>query len=82
MKVDIVIYSKDNCKYCVFAKDFLTRQRISFVEKKIGENITLEEVLALFPTVKTVPIIMIEGRYIGGWDELYKYAQSNGWMLA
>ena len=82
MKMDCVIYTKENCTWCVAAKDFMQRQRCSYKEVKIGEEILLEEVLQKFPGVKTVPIITIDGEFIGGYNELVKYFTENGLMLA
>ena len=68
----IEIYSKEKCSACVEAKIVLNTLGIGFTEKVIGEDITLEAVLAKFPEAKTVPIVLLDGEWIGGRDELFK----------
>jgi glutaredoxin len=82
MKMDCVIYTKENCTWCVAAKEFLTNQRTSYEEIKIGEDITRDELLEKYPEAKTVPIIVIDNEWIGGYMELVEYFTSNGMMLA
>lgn len=92
--MDCVIYTKPNCEWCVSAKEFMQIQRTHYKEVKIVEEITAEdirkgednlislnEVLKSFPDAKTVPIILIDGRYIGGYKELVEYFENNGLML-
>jgi glutaredoxin len=95
MKMDCVIYTKENCTWCVAAKDFMQRQQTTFNEVHIVDEITPEMIRAndksyiirdklmeLFPGVRTVPIITIDGQFIGGYNELVKYFTENGLMLA
>jgi glutaredoxin 3 len=82
MKMDCVIYTKENCTWCVAAKEFLKNQRTSYEEIKIGEDITRDELLEKYPEAKTVPIIVIDNEWIGGYMELVEYFTSNGMMLA
>lgn len=82
MKMNIIVYTKPDCKWCVMAKEFLTTQRTSFEEVKVGEEISVERLKELFPLVKTVPVIVVDGVWIGGYTELIKYFEMNGWLLA
>lgn len=66
----IVIYSKENCPNCEKSKLFLKNRNISYEEKKVGRDIGRIELLDLFPTVRQMPIIEIDGVYVGGYDEL------------
>jgi glutaredoxin 3 len=75
-----IIYSKQNCTYCVQAKTLLTMKGLEFEERKIDENPELlEELKKLVPNVKTVPQIFSnkkltdatsEWKHIGGFSEL------------
>ena len=65
-----VIYTKDDCKWCIKAKELFHKLDIPFVEYRINRNITREEVLKKFPNWKTVPIIIIDDEFIGGYTEL------------
>lgn len=73
---NVIIYSKDNCNYCVAAKRLLDEKRISYHEMKIGVDITREEFVGLFPEVKTVPFIIINNEKVGGYDKLTEWVSS------
>jgi glutaredoxin len=66
----IEIYSKDNCQYCKAAKDLLDLNNINYTEHRIGSDLTREEFIERFPQIKTVPAIMVDGNFIGGYNEL------------
>lgn len=69
---DVLMYSKTVCPYCVKAKQLLTmlNQDVTVV------NLTdypgrIDEMLERVPGARTVPQILIDGKHIGGCDELY-----------
>ena len=66
----ITIITKDNCPFCIRAKNLLTQKGVPFISKKIGVDIEREEVLEQYPGIRTVPIIIEDGRLIGGYDQL------------
>lgn len=68
-----LIYTKDNCPYCVKAKSLLTIKSIEFTETKINQDITREEFISMFPEQKTVPLIFINDQKIGGYDDLAEH---------
>ena len=65
-----VVWSKANCPYCVQAKMLLSQKGIEIEERKIGESYTREDLLAAIPSAQTVPQIIIDGEYVGGFKEL------------
>lgn len=65
-----IIWSKENCPYCVQAKALLTQKNIEFEERKIGEGYTKEDLLEAVPTARTVPQIFLDGELVGGFTEL------------
>lgn len=73
MSSNIVIYTKDNCPYCVQAKNLFTNKGQQYTEMKIGVDLTREDFMGLFPEVKTVPFIIIDGEKVGGYDRLIEY---------
>ncbi len=77
----ITIYSKEQCPYCDMAKNWFKSKNLEFTEHKIGTNgFTKENLLEAVPTARTVPQIIIDGKLIGGWDDLRKsefYASIN-----
>ena len=60
------IFTKDNCKYCTWAKSFLKNKKIKFIEINQTNNISKGE---------TYPIIYHNNKYIGGFDKLYDYTK-------
>jgi glutaredoxin len=40
---------------------------------KIGAELTREEFMEIFPNVRTVPFIIIDGEEVGGYDRLVEY---------
>ena len=65
-----IVWSKDQCPYCVQAKALLESRGIEFEERKIGDGFTREELLEAVPTARTVPQIFLDGELIGGFNEL------------
>jgi ribonucleoside-diphosphate reductase alpha chain len=67
-----IVYGKSDCPFCSMAKEELRLRGIPFDYidlKEIGK--TAREVTGR--DVKTVPQIYIEGKYIGGYDELMEH---------
>lgn len=73
MSKNIVIYTKESCPYCVQAKNLFTNKGQQYTEMKIGLDLSREEFIGLFPEVKTVPFIIIDGEKVGGYDRLIEY---------
>lgn len=75
----LTIYSKPNCPYCDQAKALAKQQGLAFEEiildvgqpKAItSKYIAREELLAKIPTARTMPQIVLDNEYIGGFTEL------------
>ena len=70
----IILYSKNNCGYCVKAKSLLNNLGLTYTEKKIENFLTTE---ALFEEigkqVRSMPQIKISGELIGGYNQLVEY---------
>ncbi len=79
---DILVYSKPNCPYCVKAKQLLTIKGKQFTEVVIGTDMLREDFMALFPDVRTVPLIIIDGVKIGGYDNLVERFDNDPQFLA
>jgi glutaredoxin 3 len=67
-----VVWSKYHCPFCDQAKALLEAKGIEYVEKKIGDGYTREDLLEEIPTARTVPQIFVDGKLIGGFTELKK----------
>ena len=70
-----VVWSKYHCPFCDQAKALLEAKGIEYVEKKIGDGFTKEDLLEAVPTARTVPQIFLDGNLIGGFTELKSHLQ-------
>lgn len=73
---NIIIYSKNNCNYCVRAKSILHIKNLEYKEFVLDKDYTKEELLKKFPGAKTLPQIEIDGVAIGGYRELDQYLKT------
>ena len=74
-KMNIVIYSKDNCPNCNKAKNILSKFNPKIL--LLGKDISREDFFKKFPTAKQVPQIIINQNHIGGYPELEKWMGQN-----
>lgn len=68
---DVVMYRTPICPYCVRAKMLLKRKGVPFKEIDVSGDWDKRAWLAEATGQRTVPQIFINGRSIGGCDELY-----------
>jgi len=69
--VEVVVYSKDYCPYCVRAKMLLKQKGVAFREIDITHDANLQqEMVTKSGGRKTVPQIFIDGKPIGGAMDL------------
>jgi glutaredoxin len=68
-----IIWSKNNCPYCVKAKAELTSRGIEYEERILGIDWTKEQLLEMVPNAETVPQIFLDGTYVGGYNQLKSY---------
>lgn len=66
----ITIYSKPSCTYSDQAKALLEMKGIEYNELIVGSDVTAEQLKSLVPGAKSVPQIMDDGIYVGGYKEL------------
>jgi glutaredoxin 3 len=68
----VTLYSGPVCPYCTKAKALLQEKNIAFEEINVKEDSEkLAEMLERSGGRKTIPQIFINGRHIGGCDDLY-----------
>ena len=68
----IVIYTTPTCPYCTAAKRLLTQKAAAFEEISVaGDSAARARMSELAGGHTTVPQIFIDGRHIGGCDDLY-----------
>lgn len=66
----IDLYTKPNCGFCVAAKQLLNHHFKPFNEIAIGESIMIEELKERFPQARSAPVAVINGVFVGGFQEL------------
>ncbi len=69
-----IVWSKDNCTFCVKAKELLDSKKISYEERNInGPDWTPEDFFNAVPNARSFPQIYIDGRYIGNYDNMVSH---------
>lgn len=76
-----VVYSKPDCPYCSKAKDFLLGLEIEYQEWSVGADIEFSKVQEMVredceKNVTTVPQIWVNGKYVGGYDDLVEWSHT------
>jgi glutaredoxin 3 len=75
----IEIYSTAICPYCVAAKNFLVGKGQKYVEIRVDTDpAKREEMLVRSKHRRTVPQIFIDGRHIGGYDDMVALDRAGG----
>lgn len=72
----VVVYSKDNCPYCVMAKELLSARKIAYEEIRIDLDEDKKEEMIRLSNRRTVPQIFINDQAIGGYDDLAALVKS------
>lgn len=67
-----LIYGRDNCPYCVKAKELLQKKEVWWAYIDLTKNPTIRERM-MAKGFKTVPIIYNGDTLIGGYTDLEKY---------
>jgi glutaredoxin 3 len=69
---EVKIYTRAYCYYCDAAKQLLRRKDVAFIEIDVTGNHNLRtEMIAQASGRTTVPQIFIDGKHVGGCDDLY-----------
>ena len=77
--VNIVIYSKPNCNWCVKAKELMNRLGLQYDEKILEQDYTREELRKLVPEnlPLTVPQIFVYNKRVGGYEDFVDYCDNH-----
>jgi len=77
--MEIVIYSKNNCVFCNKAKHLVKSLGLTYEEKKMEEFDSPQAMLEdIGKQVRTMPQIKIDGKLIGGYNQLVEYFADKG----
>jgi glutaredoxin 3 len=69
-KPSITVYTTDPCARCIRAKDLLRARDLEFAEVNLAKDPVGRRELAEFTGHMTFPQIVIDGRPLGGFNEL------------
>jgi len=73
------MYTSAVCPYCIRAEQLLTRKGVSAIEKcRVDLDPALRDRMIELTGQRTVPQIFINGRHIGGCDDLYALDRAGG----
>jgi glutaredoxin 3 len=73
----VEIYTKLTCPYCARAKRLLSDKKVDFEEYEIsGDTAKRTEMLGRANGRTTVPQIFVDGRHVGGSDDLAELERS------
>lgn len=69
----VEIWGKPMCPYCEQAKAICDQKQVPFTYKQLDEDFTREEIFEEFPGARTFPQIKVDGKPIGGFQELREH---------
>lgn len=70
--MEIKLYTTSSCPFCVAAKNLLTSKSLKFTEIDLTSDIELRLEISTKYNWRTVPMIIIDDKFIGGYDDLEK----------
>jgi glutaredoxin 3 len=73
---DVKVYVTDYCPYCTRAKGLLTRKGVAFTEIDVSDDPETRAWLVSTTKMRTVPQIFIDGKPVGGSDDLHALERS------
>lgn len=70
MSVEVIMYSTRFCPYCMRARRLLKNKGVSFEEMPVGGDRALWAEMEQKSNRNTVPQIFIDGKSVGGFDDI------------
>lgn len=75
--MNVKVYSKPNCPWCVKAKELLNERSIPYQELMFEQDFNAQELQEKIGNRKlTVPQILFDDKLIGGYDSLRVYLRA------
>ncbi|HXA54490.1 MAG TPA: glutaredoxin [Solirubrobacteraceae bacterium] len=72
----ITVYTTEPCAYCARVKGLLRSRGVEFAEVNLAKNPEGRVELAANTGMMTFPQVLIDGRLVGGFNELRAAAES------
>jgi glutaredoxin-like YruB-family protein len=67
--MSVVVYTTPTCPFCYQAKEFLSRQKVPFVEKNVAADRQAEMEMVRVSGQQGVPVITVDGQVVIGFDQ-------------
>ncbi len=71
--MEVKIFTKDFCPFCTQARALLNDKKIEFTEVNVTQNDELFTELKERTGQKTIPLIFLDKRHLGGFEELQNH---------
>lgn len=68
----VAVYSRPGCPFCAEAKDLLNKKGVAFEEHVLNKDYTVKTLVAVSGQT-AVPQVFVNGKHIGGSDELKNF---------
>jgi len=81
MIIEIYTRKSPPCTYCEAAKMLLDNKGQDYVEYVVGVDITRERLIEAFPESKTFPVVCVDNKPIGGFEQLKTFLDMKGMSL-
>jgi glutaredoxin 3 len=73
---NVVIYTTNNCPYCVHAKQLFDNKQVAYTEIRVDTDTAKRDEMVRLSGRRTVPQIFINDQAIGGFDDLSALAKA------
>ena len=70
----VIVYTTNYCPYCFGAKAFLRSKKVEFEEIDVTDDPPRRAEMERLSAHRTVPQIFVDGRSIGGYDDIRRLA--------
>jgi glutaredoxin 3 len=67
---NVIIYSKNNCPYCDWAKQLLDAKKVQYSVIRVDQDAAKLEEMVRLSGRRSVPQIFINDEAVGGYDDL------------
>lgn len=82
--MNIVIYTKSNCNWCVKAKELMNKLHLKYEEKMLDVDYTRSDLFQIvyghetMTLPLTVPQIFVDDHRVGGYEDFVEYCDAHG----
>jgi glutaredoxin 3 len=82
MTIKTVVYTKVGCPYCIRALKLLEQEQVGFEEISLSSQPDRRtEMIEKSAGKKTVPQIFLQGKHVGGCDDLFALYRREGKLI-